>query len=151
MCKQNPRPPRRTGADLNYTELDASKTTVPYVPIEGEAPISIYTCAACRVKSRLAVCVTLDDYEALELEAAALREQVARLMKAPEDTCSPHPGCVYCMEAGTPVGRGEVCPKCGDRLPTRTEDSLREQLAAAHRCIWELPVFRARSDEQEPT
>ena len=33
-----------------------------------------------------AVCITLDDYEDLELEVAALREQVARLMKAPEDT-----------------------------------------------------------------
>ena len=89
-----------------------------------------------------------DFTEALELEAAALRERVAWLMKAPEDTCSPHPGCVYCMEAGTPVGRGEVCPKCGDRLPTRTEDTLREQLAAAYKCVWELPVFRALAAQQ---
>ena len=42
-----------------------------------------------------AVCVTFDDYEALEREVAGLREQ----------------------------------------------------LAEAHRCVWELPVFRAQSDK----
>lgn len=34
---------------------------------------------------------------------------------------SEHPGCVYCMKAGTKVKQGEVCPVCGDRLPTQEE------------------------------
>jgi hypothetical protein len=33
------------------------------------------------------------------------------------------------MEAGTPVGDGEVCPKCGDRLPTKRERQLERELA----------------------
>ena len=71
----------------------------------------------------------------LERESAALAErvkeletEVTRLSKDPGDVLSDHPGCVYCMEAGTPVGDGEVCPKCGDRLPTKTERRLEQRL-----------------------
>ena len=71
----------------------------------------------------------------LERESAALAErmggaerEIARLSKDPGDVLSDHPGCVYCMEAGTPVGDGEVCPKCGDRLPTKTERRLEQRL-----------------------
>lgn len=32
---------------------------------------------------------------------------------------SDYPGCVYCMEAGTPVESGEFCPRCLDRSPLR--------------------------------
>ena len=34
---------------------------------------------------------------------------------------SEHPGCAYCMSAGTPVNQGDICPVCGDRLPTQAE------------------------------
>ena len=54
--------------------------------------------------------------------------EIERLMKAPEDTLSEHPGCVYCMESGTPVKAGEVCPKCGDRSPTRTVIQLWQEM-----------------------
>lgn len=50
--------------------------------------------------------------------AAALRElrdENARLRGPCE---SEHPGCAFCMAAGTPVAAGCVCPRCGDRTPT---------------------------------
>lgn len=44
--------------------------------------------------------------------------EVERLRLPPEETMSDHPGCGFCMEAGTPVRPGQICPKCGDRLPS---------------------------------
>src|SRR5262249_25271063 len=73
--------------------------------------------------------VRADFARALERALAAKEAELVRLRLPPEDTMSEHPGCVYCMEAGTPVRLGEVCPKCGDRLPTRTEVELRAELA----------------------
>ena len=65
-----------------------------------------------------------------QAQLAAAQKELVRLRKDPDDALSEHPGCVYCMEAGTPVKDGEVCPKCGDRLPTRQERSLEKELAA---------------------
>lgn len=31
---------------------------------------------------------------------------------------SDYPGCVACMERGTDVKMGEICPTCGDRSPS---------------------------------
>jgi hypothetical protein len=66
----------------------------------------------------------------VQRELAAAEKELVRLRKDPDDVLSEHPGCVFCMEAGTPVGDGEVCPKCGDRLPTRRERHLEAELAA---------------------
>ena len=66
----------------------------------------------------------------VELEA-----EVARLRLPPDETMSAHPGCAYCMGAGTPVRPGQVCPECGDRLPTKREyeaNELEAKLAQAH-------------------
>jgi len=46
---------------------------------------------------------------------------------------SEHPGCVYCMEAGSSVKQGEVCPVCRDRLPTQEElNKLNKKLKELH-------------------
>lgn len=50
-----------------------------------------------------------------------LEAEVKRLMKNHKETLSEYPGCVYCMERGTPVRSGEVCSECGDRKPTDQE------------------------------
>ena len=55
---------------------------------------------------------------------AAVREN-ERLRLPPNETLSEYPGCGYCMEAGTPVRPGQVCPRCNDRLPTLNEYWLR--------------------------
>lgn len=55
------------------------------------------------------------------LYTEALEAEIIRLMKNPREVLSEHPGCVYCMEAGTPVQDGEVCSECGDRNPTEAE------------------------------
>jgi hypothetical protein len=70
------------------------------------------------------------DVRATNAEAALAEAQkeIERLRKDPSETLSEHPGCVYCMEAGTPVKDGEVCPKCGDRLPTKLERKQAAQL-----------------------
>jgi ribosomal protein L18 len=68
----------------------------------------------------------------VQRELAAAEKELVRLRKDPDDTVSDHPGCVFCMEAGTPVGDGEVCPKCGDRLPTRRLRRTEAELAAAN-------------------
>lgn len=51
----------------------------------------------------------------------ALETEIIRLMENPRDTMSEHPGCVYCMEAGSPVQDGQVCSECGDRNPTEAD------------------------------
>lgn len=61
-----------------------------------------------------------------------MKDENERLRKAPEDTLSANPGCAHCMGADTAVKAGEVCPQCGDRLPTRTELMLRAELDAAN-------------------
>ncbi len=67
----------------------------------------------------------------LNRELAAAQTEIVRLSKDPDDTLSDHPGCTYCMEEGTTVKDGEVCPKCGDRLPTRRVRRLEAELAVA--------------------
>lgn len=62
----------------------------------------------------------------LKDRAEAAEREVARLRLPPEMTLSDHPGCVHCMEAGTQVRPGEVCPKCGDRSPTQSEREVAE-------------------------
>lgn len=46
--------------------------------------------------------------------ALVVRQLEEKLKKMPP---SPWPGCGYCMERGTPVKGGEICPECGDRSP----------------------------------
>jgi hypothetical protein len=64
-------------------------------------------------------------YPKLMKEAAdaleAAEAEIKRLRLPPNETLSDHPGCGYCMEAGTPIRPGQVCPRCGDRLPTKRE------------------------------
>jgi hypothetical protein len=48
--------------------------------------------------------------------ALVVRQLEQELQKMPP---SPWPGCGFCMEKGTPVKGGEICPKCGDRSPKR--------------------------------
>lgn len=73
-------------------------------------------------------------YYVLAEFARGLEREVARLSLPPDETMSAHPGCVYCMEKGTPIRLGMVCPKCGDRLPTKREyeaQGLRAELDQA--------------------
>lgn len=61
-----------------------------------------------------------DGVTAAVMERAERAEaECERLRLPPELTLSEHPGCTLCMMAGTSVRAGEVCPKCGDRLPTK--------------------------------
>lgn len=48
--------------------------------------------------------------------AILVKQLEEQLKKMPP---SPWPGCGYCMENGTPVKPGEICPECGDRSPER--------------------------------
>ena len=71
-------------------------------------------------------------YQEIADEIARFREQLdaavrenERLRLPPNETLSEYPGCGYCMEAGTPVRPGQVCPRCNDRLPTLNEYWLR--------------------------
>lgn len=83
---------------------------------------------------------------AMALRVDGLEREVERLRKDPGETLSDHPGCVYCMEAGAPVKDGEVCPRCGDRLPTRRERELKRQLAEAEK---DLDAAKARAEAAE--
>lgn len=68
-------------------------------------------------------------------EAAA---EIERLCLPPDETMSDYPGCVYCMEKDTPIRLGMVCPKCGDRLPTKREYDLQRQEKVYAVCTGEV-------------
>lgn len=74
------------------------------------------------------------------------REEIERLKLPPLETCSEHPGCAYCMEAGSPVRPGQVCPTCGDRLPSDREYWLR---SISGLICDTFPEFRLRECELE--
>ena len=66
----------------------------------------------------------------------ALKAENERLRLPPDETMSKYPGCVYCMEAGTPIRPGQVCPQCGDRRPTNLEyeaDKLEAEVSRLRR------------------
>lgn len=66
---------------------------------------------------------TDESYGASGKALGQLAREVLRLMQNPKKALSDHPGCGYCMSSDSPikVGVGEVCPVCGDRLPTQEE------------------------------
>jgi len=74
--------------------------------------------------------------------------EIERLRKPPEETLSDEPGCAHCMRAGTPVRLGEVCPKCGDRLPTRTETEQREKIAQLTSALAAETAARERAERR---
>jgi hypothetical protein len=141
-------PPQVLAPKSSAKDSERNRAEVLQGPASGSPDISVLVAKLIPLKAvyNMAPSDAARINEAI-VELRALEAERDRLMLPPDETLSEHPGCVYCMEAGTPVRRGQVCPKCGDRAPTKDyyrAESLQHQLTQRNEWLeWALSELSA--------